>query len=128
MNKYILVGIAILILVSAIILVKTDRPLEKKVDTATQATTIQTITYTNDGFVPTELTVKAGTKVTFINQSDVKMWVASANHPAHLLYPEFDEKTAVAKGGSYSFTFNKVGTHPYHNHVLLGKYGKIIVE
>lgn len=86
------------------------------------------VTFTNDGFNPTELTVKAGTTVTFINQSDSPMWVASGPHPTHTLYPEFDAKTSVAKGGSYSFTFEKLGSHPYHNHLLLGKYGKIIVE
>lgn len=86
------------------------------------------VTYTNDGFFPAELTVKAGTMVTFINQSDSPMWVASGPHPTHTLYPEFDEKSSVLKGGSYSFTFEKTGTHPYHNHVLLGKYGKITVE
>lgn len=87
-----------------------------------------TVTYTNDGFSPAELTVKAGTTVTFINQSSAPMWIASGAHPTHLLYPEFDAKASVPKGGSYSFTFNKTGTHPYHNHVLLGRYGKIIVE
>lgn len=87
-----------------------------------------TVTYTNDGFFPAELTVKAGTMVTFINQSDSPMWVASGPHPTHTLYPEFDEKSSVPKGESYSFTFEKTGTHPYHNHVLLGKYGKVIVE
>ena len=91
-------------------------------------TTTNLVVYTNDGFNPAELTVKAGTEVTFLNQSDIKMWMASAPHPTHTLYPDFDEKTYVTKGGSYSFTFNKVGTHSYHNHMQLGKYGKIIVE
>lgn len=87
-----------------------------------------TIIYSNDGFSPTEITVRAGTEVIFINQSDSPMWVASGAHPTHLLYPEFDAKTSVPKGGTYSFTFNKIGEHPYHNHMLLGRYGKIIVE
>ncbi|MBI5798568.1 MAG: cupredoxin domain-containing protein [Candidatus Yonathbacteria bacterium] len=126
MNKYILGGIGIIIIVSTVILIKTDKPLSTTITPVTN--TGRAVVYTNDGFTPAELTVKAGTEVTFINQSDAKMWIASANHPTHLLYPEFDEKASVAKGGSYKFTFTKVGTHPYHNHVLLGKYGKIIVE
>lgn len=128
MNKYILGGVGVLILVAAVILIKTDRPTTAIKTSATTTTSTPTVVYTNDGFSPAELTVKSGTNVTFINQSDAKMWVASANHPTHLLYPEFDEKASVAKGASYSFTFNKIGSHPYHNHVLLGKYGKIIVE
>jgi plastocyanin len=127
MNKYILGVVGVFIVGAAIILVKTDRPLPEEI-LATNTVTSPTVVYTNDGFTPAELTVKTGTMVTFINQSDASMWIASAPHPAHTLYPEFDEKASVAKGGSYSFTFDKVGTHPYHNHVLLGKYGKIIVE
>lgn len=128
MNKYILGGVAILIVVATVILVKTDKPTPVVDTQAVTTTSSSTVIYTNEGFNPAELTVKNGTTVTFVNQSDAKMWVASANHPSHLLYPEFDEKVSVANGGSYSFTFSKVGTHPYHNHVLLGKYGKIIVE
>lgn len=128
MNKYILGVIAILILVSAVIFINTNKQREIKEPPALETTTTQTVTYTNEGFFPAELTIKSGTMVTFINQSDAPMWIASANHPTHLLYPEFDEKESVSKGGSYSFTFTKIGTHPYHNHVQLGKYGKIIVE
>lgn len=128
MNKYILGVVGVLIVVAAIALIKIDKPVSTVATPTTNTEASNTVTYTNDGFSPSELTVKAGSTVTFVNQSDAKMWVASANHPSHLLYPEFDEKASVAKGGTYSFTFNKVGTHPYHNHVLLGKYGKIIVE
>lgn len=128
MNKYILGGVGILIVIATVILVKTDKPIPTVETPTTNTTDSNTVKYTNDGFSPAEITVKSGTTVTFINQSDAKMWVASANHPSHLLYPEFDEKASVPKGGSYSFTFTKVGSHPYHNHVLLGKYGKVIVE
>lgn len=128
MNKYILGGVGILIVIATVILVRVDKPIPKVETPTTNTTKSNTVTYTNDGFSPAELTVKSGTTVTFVNQSDAKMWVASANHPSHLLYPEFDEKAYVARSGSYSFTFTKVGSHPYHNHVLLGKYGKVIVE
>lgn len=128
MNKYILGGFGALIITTAVIFVNTGNLRENEISTNTTATTAQTVTYTNDGFNPAELKIKAGTEVTFVNQSDTKMWIASAPHPTHMLYPEFDEKASVSKGDSYSFTFSKVGIHPYHNHLLLGKYGKIIVE
>lgn len=151
MNKYLL-WIAIIIVIATAVLFftkKTEAPSKMVIENtpatvvakvepvatapvATNATapaaSTATVTYTNDGFVPDLLTVKAGTKVTFINQNDSPMWVASGSHPTHTLYPGFDSKASVPKGGSYSFTFTKVGTHPYHNHVLLGKFGKIIVE
>lgn len=141
-NKYIL-GIISLIIIAGIIWWSTAKEptLPPSFETKMMNTTggsmvpmdaiapkMHTVVYTNDGFSPAELTVKAGTMVTFMNQNDAPMWVASGVHPTHLLYPEFDAKASVPKGGSYSFTFNKIGSHPYHNHVLLGKYGKIIVE
>lgn len=134
MNKYILGAGIVFVIVAGLFLVRAKETLPAPSQTnqtempASTVATDPTVTYTNEGFSPAELTVKAGTAVTFINQSDAKMWIASANHPSHTLYPEFDAKASVTKGGSYSFTFNKVGTHPYHNHILLGKYGKIIVE
>lgn len=139
MNKYILGGVGLLIIVATFVLVKTDKPfptetapiVSENAQTPARAEgqmTEQIVTYTSEGFFPAELTVKSGTTVTFVNQSDAPLWVASGPHPTHTLYPEFDAKTSVSKGGSYSFTFTKTGAHPYHNHVLLGKFGKIIVE
>lgn len=134
MNKYIFGVVLVLVVITGWFLFRTKEvtPVPSQVtQTETQTNTVATaptVTYTNEGFSPAELTVKPGTVVTFINQSDSPMWVASGVHPTHLLYPGFDEKTSVSKGGSYSFTFITPGTHPYHNHVLLGKYGKIIVE
>jgi plastocyanin len=56
------------------------------------------------------------------------MWVASASHPNHTVYPEFDEKTSVKKGSSYLFTFDKVGSWGYHNHTRASDFGKVIVK
>jgi len=150
MNKYLLWIAVVIVIASAALFFtsKTEAPTKNAVENTTAPVVVEpkpiapvvitesapvpvatpTVTYTNDGFVPPLLTVKAGTKVTFINQNDSPMWVASGPHPAHTLYPEFDAKVAVPKGGSYSFVFTKIGTHPYHNHVLLGKFGKIVVE
>lgn len=89
---------------------------------------VPTITYTNDGFTPTEITVHKGSKVVFMNQSDNPMWIASGVHPTHLLYPELDGKASVATGESYSFIFEKIGVRPYHNHLNPSKKGKVVVE
>lgn len=144
MNKYTLGGIVVLTIFALFLLLQGDRlsPRETTEQGETSATetelgergatapmaTTQIVTYTNQGFSPASITVDPGTTVTFINQSDAPMWVASAVHPTHLLYPEFDAKMGVPKGDSWSFTFMKSGEHPYHDHLLLGKYGKVIVK
>lgn len=87
-----------------------------------------TVVYTNEGFNPREIKVKKGETVKFINQSDRKMWVASDNHPAHDIYPEFDQKDITERGAEYKFQFDKPGTWGYHNHMFSKHVAKIIVE
>jgi plastocyanin len=86
-----------------------------------------TITYTSSGFSPSPVTIKKGTKVTFVNNSSANFQPASGPHPAHTNYPEFDPKRAVAAGSSWTFTFDKVGTWPYHDHLNPTRFGQIIV-
>ncbi len=86
-----------------------------------------TITYTDAGYQPKEVTVKKGTKVTFTNDSAIGMWTASAIHPTHQVLPGFDAKKSVTKGGTYEYTFVKVGTWQYHNHMKPTDIGVIVV-
>ncbi|MBX4191690.1 MAG: cupredoxin domain-containing protein [Candidatus Doudnabacteria bacterium] len=86
-----------------------------------------TVAYTASGFSPNNFTIKKGTKVTFVNNSSSSMWPASAPHPSHTDYPGFDPKKAIAVGSSWSFTFDKVGTWGYHDHLNPTKFGKIVV-
>jgi plastocyanin len=86
-----------------------------------------TVRYTDQGFQPFTVTVKIGTQVTFVNESASGMWVASAVHPTHQLLPGFDQLKSVSRGGSYTYTFEKVGTWQYHNHVTPERTGVIVV-
>lgn len=97
-----------------------------------------TVAYTDQGFSPNSVSISLGTIVTFVNQSSKGMWVASSKHPDHTVYsgtslsqhcPDasntaFDQ---CSTNTSYSFTFNKVGTWKYHNHVNASDFGTIIV-
>jgi plastocyanin len=83
---------------------------------------------TDNGFEPNTLTINAGETVKFENDSGDDAWIASNNHPTHLLYPGFDEKKPMVSGGSYSFTFTKVGSWGYHNHLEPTTQGTIVVK
>jgi plastocyanin len=85
------------------------------------------VTYTDSGYSPKTITVKKGTAVTFTNNSSMGMWTASAVHPTHQVLPGFDAKKSVSKGGTYTYTFEKVGTWQYHNHVKATDTGTVIV-
>jgi plastocyanin len=87
-----------------------------------------TISMTDAGFSVGTLTINKGDTVTFKNNGTKAIWPASAPHPTHTDYPEFDPKQAVAVGGSWSFTFTKVGTWRYHDHLNSTRFGTIIVK
>lgn len=100
------------------------------------------VTYTDSGYLPSTITVKVGTTVTFKNESSQAMWTASAMHPTHSVYggtslaehcPDtsgtaFDACTGIQPGNSWTFTFTKVGTWKYHNHLAPAHTGTIVVE
>lgn len=87
-----------------------------------------TVTYTNNGFSPANLSVFEGSTVTFVNDSSGSMWVASNPHPVHTDFPEFDSKRGVAPGETYEFTFTEGGTYDYHDHLSPSNVGTIIAE
>mgnify|MGYP001608225862 FL=1 len=87
-----------------------------------------TITYTLKGFEPDTMEIKAGESVTFINTTDLNMWIASDPHPAHTGLPGFDERGAVGNSGKYAYIFTQSGSWKYHNHMDPDKRGVIIVK
>ena len=83
---------------------------------------------TDNGFEPSTLTIKSGDTVQFENDSSDDAWPASNVHPTHLLYRGFDAKKPLLPGDSYSFTFTKVGSWGYHNHLEPDTQGTIVVK
>ncbi len=88
---------------------------------------VSRITFTDTGFTPSVLTVKVGTAVTFVNQSKVSMYVISAIHPTHQVLSGLNEGKSVVNGGTYTYTFSKVGTWKYHNENKPDQTGAVIV-
>jgi plastocyanin len=82
---------------------------------------------TSSGFDPANITVKKGTKVTFVNTDSRPRWPASDPHPSHTDYPQLDPKKAVSAGASWEFTADKVGTWGIHDHLIPTHRGKITV-
>lgn len=87
----------------------------------------ETVTITSNGFSPKEITVKQGAEVIFKNMDSADRWPASAPHPTHTNYPEFDPKKPIKPGASWSFTANRVGSFFYHEHLNPIQFGKMVV-
>lgn len=104
-------------------------PTEESSATTSPSTSAKpTVTLTQTGFTPNTLTVSAGTRVRFVNQSNNLMWVASDPYPTHSLYPEFDQKKAAGVGETFDFVFTKRGTWHYHNNTSPSQTGVIVVQ
>lgn len=86
------------------------------------------VTYTDAGFSPVSVSIARGGIVTFVNESTRGMWVASGVHPTHQLLPGFDQLKAASKNGTYEYTFEKVGTWQYHNHLNPTDIASVVVS
>ena len=83
---------------------------------------------TSLGFSPETLTINSGDKVTWTNKGSRSVWPASNNHPTHAIYSGFDSLERLNTGESYSFTFDKIGTWNYHDHLSPSMMGTIVVN
>lgn len=86
------------------------------------------IAYDGKAYTPAILSIKNGDVVVFKNNSDEEFWPASAQHPNHLEYPEFDPKKPVAAGQTWQFKFTKSGIWGFHDHLTPRAFGKITVR
>lgn len=82
----------------------------------------------DNNFEPNEITVKRGTRVVFINETQKYSWPASDPHPIHTDYPEFDPQEPLASGEAWASIFDKEGVWSYHDHLSPRLKGKVIVE
>lgn len=83
------------------------------------------VEYTLDGFSPDSVTLQVGEKILFSDLVNGDMWVASAPHPIHTDYVEFNQGGV---GLEYLFTFSEPGTYYYHNHKQPENQGVILVQ
>lgn len=83
------------------------------------------VRYTATGFSPKTLSIKKGDTVTFTNETQNSMSVASDPHPTHTDLSGFDQKGQL---GAYSYTFTTTGTWGYHNHRNASHTGTIVVQ
>ena len=85
------------------------------------------ITVTKTGFKPQTVTVKTGTRLTWINKSGADVSVNSDDHPTHLLYREFN-LGAFPVNSSVQLVTSKPGKYTYHDHLNPDRTGTVIVE
>lgn len=86
-----------------------------------------TVLMKKDSFEPETVTIKKGATLEFKNVDTTARWPASNIHPTHGIYPEFDPRQPIDPGQSWNFTFDKIGSWKYHDHLIPSIRGNIIV-
>lgn len=133
-----IVGVVVVLVVAVVIVVSTKSSAPANTPavanpspTVTQATEEKSsstdVTVTANGFEAKDITIKAGDKVTWTNESGTKVTVNSAVHPTHLLWP-FLNLGSFEDGQSVSVVFEKAGEYKYHNHFNSSQVGSVTVE
>ena len=90
-----------------------------------------TITYTSSGFSPSDVTIKSGGSVTWMNDGDREIQIAANPHPVHTGNKEVSGGGFVLTlqpGEQATVTMNEVGSHGYHNHLNSSQGGTITIE
>ena len=70
--------------------------------------------YTNQGFVPKDITISKGESVHFVNDSSLALNISPAdtvNQP----YATFDQTKSIGKGQSYDYNFATAGSYTYYD-------------
>lgn len=108
---------------------KTTQPSSvKNIGPNSPATYDAVITYTDEGFSPFTLKIKAGSSVRFLNKSHNTMRVASPEQNSAFNFPAFSQSTSVGYNGHFDLNFNQKGVWLYENLNNKTKTGTVVVE
>lgn len=131
MNSKLLLAIVALIAVFGAFTL-TEQPESMKSQQTTSSVTQANNQVTNvilgeSGFVPKDITVKAGARIVWVNKSGKTATVNSNDHPTHRLYP-FLNLGEVATGTTVQVVVEKPGKYSYHNHYNTSHTGTVTAE
>lgn len=82
----------------------------------------------SSGFIPQNITIKAGESVTWVNEDRKDHQINSAVHPTHLLYPPLNTVGLLKSDEKKSLSFPEAGAYKYHNHLNPSLTGSVTVE
>ena len=72
---------------------------------------------TEEGYVPSNITINKGEAIVFSSEIEGLYWPASNIHPTHALYREFDAREPLESNETWAFVFERVGEWKIHDHL-----------
>lgn len=125
-NKVLIAVIIVIVVAGAIFFVTRGKKTETPTGSSTSSTPsdqtkpTKTVSIKDLAFSPATLTVKKGTKVTWVNDD-------SPSHTVTANDKSFDSGT-LKKDGNFSFTFDNVGSFPYSCTIHPSMKATIVVQ
>lgn len=89
---------------------------------------VTTVYYTDTGFVPAQLEIKAGEEVRFVNKTNTALHISADPSTSSQYYRSFNQPNTVFKNGTYQFQVPQVGIMNYTNINKSSETGQIIVK
>ncbi len=127
MKKLTIIVVAVLVLIVGAFVITSRSGKKPEPASSVEVSSENTITYTDNGFEPATVTVKAGTTIRVKNNSSKSLQFSSDDHPTHTKDKELN-KSVLAPGKSETFSVSSVGTNGFHNHLNPDHIGTLIVE
>lgn len=117
-KKYLLLLIgaalaAVLVLSLAVLIYRMTSP----PDNSDNVAQVAYVSITDQGFVPSEITITRGTSVVWRNETTDPHQIASNPYPERNDLPSLNSSSQLEPSAEYSYTFDKTGTFGYHDYL-----------
>lgn len=127
MKKSTIIVIAVFVLIIGVFMITSQSAKSPEQSANVAVSAENTIIYTDNGFEPAQILVKAGTSLSVRNNSSKPLQFSSNDHPTHTKNSELN-LGILAPGKSETFEASKTGTYGYHNHLNADNTGILTVE
>jgi plastocyanin len=126
MKRTLLAVIVLILIVAAVWAVANNH--NKKKSAAGPVAPTADVDMNAKGFTPAALTVKTGTKVTWLNVDVKNDHRVKANpYPTGESLPGLDSKVNMPPHSTYTYTFSTAGTYKYHDQLNPLLNGEVVV-
>lgn len=128
-KKKLLLGLLLFVIILGVVAYLVQRPSPAPPSVAPVLNATADVSISTGGFMSATLQIAVGTQVVWTNNDTQPHQVAADPHPLDNSITGFDSTQILQKGDSYSFTFTKMGTYHYHDHLNpLTLQGTVIVK
>ena len=89
---------------------------------------VKGVLISEEGFTPSDITIRPGLKIIFDNQGEQDHWPVSGEQEEDEVCPEFNLEEAIKPGDTKEILFSEVKECPFHGRLNAKLKGKVVVK